>query len=441
VHEILTDVDDLRGCDRSIAVREIRQVLDKVREEIQAGRTVEQQEITTRVQGALIGLEKSSLRAVINATGVILHTNLGRAPLAPFKMITGYSNLEYDLDSGRRGCRDIHIAGLLQDLLGRPGIAVNNNASAIYLVLNELSLGREVIISRGELVEIGDGFRIPEIMTASGARLVEVGTTNRTRIEDYRKAVSDRTSLLLRVHPSNFQIRGFTSRPDLKELVALGKERGIPVYEDLGSGCLINLKAFSIKEPLVQDSLSQGVNLVSFSGDKLLGGPQAGLVVGDPDLVRRVRRNAMFRAFRLDKIIYQALETTLRNLLINPLERIPILRMVSQSSEVLLHRAESLAKSLTEFKAAVKSGESYIGGGSTPAQSLPTWLVLISCRDAGAVQGRLRRGQPPVIARIEQEQLVLDIRTVFPDEEDRLSTAIVAAVKGDLVPEVIAQFN
>ena len=237
--------------------------------------------IEKRVERNLAKLEAPSLRRVINATGVVLHTNLGRAPLAPFEPLFGYSNLEYDLAAGRRGKRDVHASELIERLTGAPGIAVNNNAAAIYLALNELAAGFEVVVSRGELIEIGDGFRIPEIMQRSGAVLREVGTTNRTHIDDYREAINERTRLLLRVHPSNFRIEGFTARPELRELAALGKERGVPLYEDLGSGCVADLRAFGVEEPLVADSIRAGVNLVSFSGDKLLGGPQAGILAGD----------------------------------------------------------------------------------------------------------------------------------------------------------------
>src|SRR5258708_22674141 len=253
---------------RALIVGEVRRVLASVRAEIRAGRASSHDSIESRVEQNLARLEAPSLRRVINATGVVLHTNLGRAPLPRFDAIFGYSNLEYDLAKGRRGKRDVHISELLERLTGAPGIAVNNNAAAIYLALNELAAGYEVVVSRGELIEIGDGFRIPDIMQRSGAILREVGTTNRTRIEDYRDAIGERTRLLLRVHPSNFRIEGFTARPDLRELAALGKQAGIPVYEDLGSGCVVDLKRFGIDEPLVSESLAAGASVLSFSGDK-----------------------------------------------------------------------------------------------------------------------------------------------------------------------------
>src|SRR6202453_240671 len=405
-------------------VEEVRRVLEKTREEIRAGRTVNPVPIEKRVERNLAKLEAPSLRRVINATGVVLHTNLGRAPLAPFVPLFGYSNLEYDLAAGRRGKRDVHASELIERLTGAPGIAVNNNAAAIYLALNELAAGFEVVVSRGELIEIGDGFRIPEIMQSSGAILREVGTTNRTHIDDYREAIHERTRLLLRVHPSNFRMEGFTARPALGELVALAKERGVPLYEDLGSGCVVDLRAFGVEEPLVADSIRAGVNLVSFSGDKLLGGPQAGILAGDADLVARLRRNPMFRALRLDKLIYQALETTLRNLVLERWDQIPALRMISQSREDLRVRSERMLSRLDGLRASVAEGSSVIGGGSTPGQPLQTWLIAIDCADVAEAERRCRMGDPPVVARIEDGRLVLDLRTVFEEEEAALVEAI-----------------
>lgn len=365
-----------------------------------------------------------SLRPVINATGVVLHTNLGRAPLGEQPPIAGYSNLEYDLDSGKRGKRDVHVGRLLQHLFGCAGIAVNNNAAAIYLALNELAAGYEVVVSRGELIEIGDGFRIPDIMSSSGAILRDVGTTNRTHIDDYRQAITDRTRILLRVHPSNFRISGFTSRPSLKELAALGKETGVPVYEDLGSGCLIDLRNFGIDEPRIADSFGDGADLVSFSGDKLLGGPQAGILVGKPELVTRLRRNPMFRALRVDKTIYQVLENTLRNLALERWDAVPALRMIRLSADAIRARAESVLRKLNSPRARLIAGSSVIGGGSTPDQSIPTYLIAIEASDVNALERRLRGNNPPIIARIEEDRLLLDLRTVFPCEEEALVKAL-----------------
>jgi len=425
VDQVLAELSHLEGrFPRRLMVDEVRRVLEKTREEIRAGKYTNSVPTETRVERNLIELEAPSLRHVINATGVVLHTNLGRAPLAPFEPLFGYSNLEYDLAAGRRGKRDVHVSQLIERLTGAPGIAVNNNAAAIYLALNELAAGFEVVVSRGELIEIGDGFRIPEIMQSSGAILREVGTTNRTHIDDYREAIHERTRLLLRVHPSNFRMEGFTARPALGELVALAKERGVPLYEDLGSGCVTDLRAFGIKEPLVGDSLRAGVNLVSFSGDKLLGGPQAGILAGDAELVARLRRNPMFRALRLDKLIYQALETTLRNLVLERWDQIPALRMIGQSSEQLRARAEHFVQRLDGVRASVVEGSSVIGGGSTPGQPLPSWLIAIDYPDVVQAEKRCRLSDPPVVARIEEGRLLIDLRTVFAHEEDHLARTL-----------------
>jgi L-seryl-tRNA(Ser) seleniumtransferase len=422
VHEVLARLSAVAyPFPRAILVREIRRALDAARAEILAGRP-QGAAIEARVADALNRLRQPSLRRVINATGVVLHTNLGRAPLGETTVPRGYSNLEYDLATGRRGNRDVHAAELLQRLTGAPGIAVNNNAAAIFLALNELASGGEAIVSRGELIEIGDGFRIPEIMSRSGAALREVGTTNRTAIDDFRDAITDRTRVLMRVHPSNFRISGFTSRPELHELVALGRERGIPVYEDLGSGCVVDLRAFGIDEPLVSEALETGVDLVSFSGDKLLGGPQAGILSGRAEVVARLRRNPLFRALRLDKIIYQALSDTLRHLLLERWDCVPALAMIRQSADGIRARAEAMAAHLPG--ADVVEGSSVIGGGATPEQSIPTWVIAIACKDVVEAERRLRAGDPPVVARIEDGRLVLDLRTVFEEEESELRRAL-----------------
>lgn len=404
-----------------LLVGEIRKALAAAREALKTGATPVS--IPEIVRTSLAAWRNPSQRHVINATGVVLHTNLGRAPLTPVEPIRGYSNLEYDLTAGRRGKRDIHIAPLLEAILGRPAITVNNGAAALFLVLNELAAGAEAVVSRGELIEIGDGFRIPEIMQRSGAILREVGATNRTHIDDYRAAVNERTRVILRVHPSNFRITGFTARPDLRELVALGRERGVPVHEDLGSGCLVDLRPYGIDEPLAQASLAAGVNLVSFSGDKLLGGPQAGIVAGDADLVARMRRNPLFRALRQDKTSHRALEATLRHILLGEYDCIPALRMIRAGADEILRRAESLAARIaTDVR--IRQGESVIGGGATPEQSLPTWLIVIENREAVAEERRLRLNDPPIVARIEHDRVVLDLRTVFPEEEEALVQAL-----------------
>jgi L-seryl-tRNA(Ser) seleniumtransferase len=430
VDQVLAALGHLEGrFPRKLMVEEVRRVLDQAREEIRAGKRDNSIAIESRVERNLARLETPSLRRVINATGVVLHTNLGRAPLAPFEPLFGYSNLEYDLAAGRRGKRDVHASELIERLTGAAGIAVNNNAAAIYLALNELAAGFEVVVSRGELIEIGDGFRIPEIMQRSGAILREVGTTNRTNIGDYREAINERTRLLLRVHPSNFRIEGFTARPALSELAGLAKECSIPLYEDLGSGCVADLRQFGVEEPLVADSIRAGVNLVSFSGDKLLGGPQAGILAGDAGLVARLRRNPMFRALRLDKLIYQALETTLRHLVLERWDRIPALRMIAQSGDELRARSARMLGHLEGLHAKTIEGSSVIGGGSTPGQPLPSWVIAIDCRDVVEAEKRCRLGDPPVVARIEDGRLLIDLRTVFADQEEELARALRAATK------------
>jgi L-seryl-tRNA(Ser) seleniumtransferase len=429
VHEVLARLSPFAArFPRALVVEETRRAVERMRAEILAGRA-SGPPAEARVERALAALETPSLGHVINATGVVLHTNLGRAPLGAMAAIPGYSNLEYDLASGRRGRRDAHCAELLERLLGAPGIAVNNNAAAVLLAVNELAAGGEAIVSRGELIEIGDGFRIPEIMTRSGAVMREVGTTNRTRIEDYRAAVSGRTRLLLRVHPSNFRMEGFTARPELRELAALGRELGIPVYEDLGSGCIADLRPFGIEEPLVRDSLAAGADLVSFSGDKLLGGPQAGILAGTPEIVARLRRNPLYRALRLDKLVYQALERTLRALLLERWDEIPALAMIRQSAAQIRARAESLLARVPALRAESVEGQSLIGGGATPEQSIPTWLISIECANVVEWERRLRAYNPPVIARIQDDRLVLDLRTVFPEEESELAAALGALTR------------
>jgi L-seryl-tRNA(Ser) seleniumtransferase len=402
-------------------VAEIRRALEAMRDAVRDGQAPFLP-VEAVVEAALADWKKPSLRHVINATGVVLHTNLGRAPSVPFAAAAGYSNLEYDLAAGRRGKRDVHTGRLLEAILGRPAVIVNNNAAALLLTLNELSMGGEAIVSRGELIEIGDGFLIPEIMKRSLCELREVGTTNRTTIADYADAITDRTRVLLRVHPSNFHISGFTARPSLEELVALGRERNIPVYEDLGSGCLVDLAAAGVYEPLASHSLAAGVNLISFSGDKLLGGPQAGIIAGDAGLVARIRRNPLYRALRQDKLFYQAMETTLRYILLEDYDQIPALRMIRMTKEEIRGRAERLV-TLTGKSLVVEDGESIIGGGSTPDLKLPTALLIAQCDNAAREERRLRGLPTPILARIERDRLALDLRTVFPEEEELLAVA------------------
>ena len=385
--------------------------------------------------GQLRAQFRGSLRPAINATGVIIHTNLGRAPLAApaiarlARIASGYSNLEYDVARGARGSRTVHADELLTRLTGaEAAVVVNNNAAATMLILAGLAYGREVIISRGELVEIGGGFRVPDVMAQSGAVLREIGTTNRTRIADYRAAIGPRTALVLRVHPSNFRIQGFTERPALEDLVTAAHAAGIPLVEDLGSGCLIE----SIEaEPTVQRSIAAGVDVVCFSGDKLLGGPQAGIIVGKKVFVDVLRRHPLMRALRVDKLTLAALEGTLLEYLAGRADRtVPVVRMIHTDAETIESRAQQVAERLVSAGWAVSlvSGSSAIGGGSAPGVELPTILLAISRgnRSADQLDKELRTLETPVIARIEDDRLVLDLRTVDPADDERLTELLLA---------------
>lgn len=392
----------------------VRDVLEHVRE-----LELPFEEIEPEIARRVARLTAPSLKRVVNATGVVLHTNLGRAPLRPFAPVAGYSNLEYDLASGKRGKRDEHFAPLLTELLGVAAIAVNNNAAATFLVLKALAEGGEVVVSRGELVEIGDGFRIPDIMEQSGAKLKEVGATNRTHLDDYERAINPATRMLMRVHPSNFQQSGFVGKPSLQELAALAAQNRLPFYEDLGSGCLLDLKPYGVDEPLVADSLQAGVNLVSFSCDKLLGGPQAGIIAGDGELVAKIRRHPLYRALRLDKLAVQALSDSLRALAIGDFQSLPGLRMLMLKPAEIEARAKALA---AKVKGTVIAGESVLGGGSTPDQSVPTFLVVLP-GPARKIEKQLRASNPPVVARIEKDQVLIDLRTVFPEDDDHIAAS------------------
>ena len=442
--------------DRSLVVEVARTVLDDLRARITGqiatallaeispvacDRSALEERITTLVEQILA----RSLLPVINATGVIPHTNLGRAPLPESvveefrRAATQYSNLEYDLEAGARGKRDVHTAELLTRLTGaEAAVVVNNCAAAVLVTLAALARGGEVIVSRGELIEIGDGFRIPEIMEQSGAVLREVGTTNRTRLADYENAINEKTRLLLRVHPSNFKVTGFTDKPSLDELVALGQRMQIPLVEDLGSGCLVNLAEQGISEPTVRQSAEAGVGIVTFSGDKLLGGPQAGIIVGKKDLIVRVRRHPLFRALRVDKLTVAALEATLGAYLRAAWDEIPVMRMIRMTPQELKRRAENFIRELRpelplgEVEIEVVDGASLAGGGSTPTQSLPTKVIRIASirYSAAKLEQRLRRAPAgiSVIARVEDDRLILDLRTVFPEQEPLLAKTLAAAL-------------
>jgi len=438
-----------------------RAVLATLRQEIAAGRldanSVDlalaglEDAVTRRVRQAL----QRSLRSVINATGVILHTNLGRAPLAASalehirQIASSYSNLEFDIETGERGKRDVHVDRLFHKLLDQHGgttapggpaerssaavtistIVVNNNAAAVLLALNTLAENGEVIVSRGELVEIGGSFRIPDVMSKSNAILREVGTTNRTRIADYEKAINEQTRLLLRVHRSNFQITGFTEQPQLEELVSLARQRNIPLLEDLGSGALFDLRSVGVNgEPSVLDSLRQDVDVVAYSGDKLLGGPQAGMLSGRSDLIARMRSNSLFRALRVDKLTYAALEATLLAYVKGDHDAIPALRVMRLSKEEIGTRAQALARKIKSswLSIEVLDGESVIGGGAAPSAILPTELLAMTFEgwSADELSARLRASDPPVIARVEEGRVLLDLRTVFPEQDEALVQAI-----------------
>ncbi|MBZ5572878.1 MAG: L-seryl-tRNA(Sec) selenium transferase [Acidobacteriia bacterium] len=454
------EVAALASQEGQIAVTDAaRAVLASLREEIASGRID-----AAGVDIALTGLDAAverrvqqsltySLRAVINATGVILHTNLGRAPLADSALehacavARAYSNLEFDAQSGERGRRDVHVERLFRRLLNheafaaegaratRPEVStivVNNNAAAVLLALNTLAEGGEVIVSRGELVEIGGSFRIPDVMAKSNAVLREVGTTNRTRVSDYERAITEKTRLLLRVHRSNFQIAGFTEQPRLDELVSLSRKRNIPLMEDLGSGALIDLRSVGVGgEPTVLDSLRAGVDVVTYSGDKLLGGPQAGLLSGRSDLIARMRSNSLFRALRVDKLTYAALEATLMAYVKGDHDSIPTWRMMRLSKVEIGRRAEAVAERVPSSKLTVEviDGESVIGGGAAPSAVLPTRLLAVTCEGlrADELARRLRTSDPPVIARVEEGRVLLDLRTVFPEQDDTIIRTLRAA--------------
>ena len=433
-----------------VAVTEAaREVIGKLRQEIASGsldNSALELAVGRLAPAVEVRLRQSlapSLRPVINATGVILHTNLGRAPLAQaaldrIREVAGvYSNLEFDIASGERGKRDVHVERLTARLLNQEGLSgiatvvVNNNAAAVLLSLNTLAEGGEVIVSRGELVEIGGSFRIPDVMGKSGAVLREVGTTNRTRLSDYEKAINEHTRLLLRVHRSNFQIVGFTEQPALEDLVALALKHKLPVLEDLGSGAMIDLRSIGGSgEPSVWDSLRAGVDVVTYSGDKLLGGPQAGLISGHRETVARIRSNPLFRALRVDKLIYAALEATLLAYLRQDHNAIPALRMLRLSVEEIRRRAQGISDTLRanapRMEVEMIEGASVIGGGGAPAATSRTVLLAVTCDPlrAVALASHLRALQPPIVARVEQGKVLLDLRTVFPEQDAIIADAL-----------------
>ncbi len=421
-----------------------RAEIDLLREEIRRGAAPPDRPpldlLVGRAAARLARELAPSLLPVINASGVIIQTNLGRAPLsaaalaAMARVGAGYSNLEYDLEAGERGSRSVHLEALLRRLTGaEAAMAVNNNAAAIYLALSALALGREVIVSRGQAVEIGGGFRIPDVLRQSGAELVEVGTTNRTYARDYAAAIGERTALLLRVHTSNFRLMGFVHETGMADLADLGRARGVPVLDDLGSGTLLDTAPYGLAaEPTVQESVAAGADLVTFSGDKLLGGPQAGLIVGRRELVERLKRHPLARALRVDKTTIAGMEATLLSYLRGrAADEIPIWRMIAAPLDGLRARAEALLGrlSLAGAAAAVADCASAVGGGSLPGETLPSAGVSIATDSAG-LSRRLRLGDPHVVARLVDGQLTFDMRSVLPEQDEALAEAILAALRG-----------
>lgn len=440
--------------------RRVRQSLDEVVASLRADLIAGRADVDTREAATALLLDhletrlredRSTLRRVVNATGVVIHTNLGRAPLSSDAIVamqavaTGYSTLEFALASGQRGSRHAHLEAALREATGaEAGVATNNTAAGLTLALAAVAVGREVVISRGELVEIGGGFRVPDILRGSGALLREVGTTNRTRVADYAAAISERTAAILRVHPSNFRIEGFTERPEVSDLAALARRFGVPLIEDQGSGWLgldlFDADAFPpaarrllAQEPAVRDSVRAGVDLVAFSGDKLLGGPQAGLVVGREDLVARLRQHPMMRAVRVDKLRYAALDATIRAFTDGrAVSTVPVMRMLAVTDDTLAERATRLVAQLRArgVSCATAPGHSTVGGGSLPGASLQTTLVRLEGGAPDQRLARLRGGTPPVIARIAEDAVCLDLRTVDEADEPALIDAVVDVLSG-----------
>jgi L-seryl-tRNA(Ser) seleniumtransferase len=432
---------------RSLILRAINQILDEIRKDLGEGQKIKEaselkiETVTAMVVERVGLLAQSSLRQVINATGVVVHTNLGRSILAEkvlqrFNPVSGgYSNLEYDLDQGKRGSRYTHVEGILKELTSAEGVmVVNNNAGAVLLALETLARDREVVISRGQLVEIGGSFRIPDVMRKSGAIMVEVGTTNKTHLQDYEEVIGPDTALLLSVHKSNFHIIGFTQDVDASELVKLGNRYGIPVMVDLGSGCLVDFSKYGLdKEPTVQEVLEQGVDLVTFSGDKLLGGPQAGIILGQKDLIESIKRNPLTRALRIDKLTLMALEETL-NIYRDEnkaLKEIPTLRMICQPYKTLKTKAQRLAKmigklSTPHFSLDQVDGISRTGGGAFPLLELPTRHLCLTPKGWSThhIEKWLRSYNPPIIARVERDLVLLDLRTIQEEELQTVAQAI-----------------
>ncbi len=435
---------------RGFVVSEIQKLLQETRDALRVGTddaesTLDPESLDAALEERFRTRLRPALRPVINATGVILHTNLGRAPLSAaardrLSSISGqYTNLEYDLGSGNRSQRGRLLEPMISGILGcESSVVVNNNAAAVFLILNTLAAGREVIVSRGELIEIGGSFRLPDILARSGAVLREVGTTNKTRIQDYENAINPGTALLFRAHPSNYRIRGFTQRPGLEELAALARSRNLPLVEDIGSGCLVDLSRFGLREePVAQESLNAGADLISFSGDKLLGGPQSGIIAGAEKFVSAIRRNPLMRVCRVEKLIYGALEATLQSYSTGrAFEDVPVLRMISTTLQEIQTRSRRFvrkvgAKLAGGVTVTLIKGESVVGGGSFPDCGLPTTVVAIESARLGpsAIEEQLRAQDPPIVARLEENRTLIDLRTVLPEQEPDLLRGLVNALR------------
>lgn len=398
----------------------------------------------TRLADALARVERRLFQPVINATGVVLHTNLGRAPLgeasieAVVRASQGYTNLEYDLERGQRGSRHVHGEELLVELTGaEAAMVVNNNAAAVLLVLSALASGKEVVLSRGELIEIGGAFRIPDVLAQSGCRLIEVGTTNRTHIRDYEAALGPDTAAILKVHPSNYRVVGFTRSASVKELAPLARSHGVLLIEDLGSGVLLRTEKYGLKhEPTVQESLASGADIVTCSGDKLFGGPQAGIILGRKDLVDRCRNHPLARALRVDKMTLAAMQATLMEYAKGTPENVPIWRMMGTPLEDLRNRAERLVARVQSESAGsypiqaieARKTEAAVGGGSLPEETLPTWAVALTCGSPQRLATLLRQHTPAIVGRIESDSLLIDLRTIQPDEDDVVAQALISRV-------------
>ena len=430
-----------RKVGRAVVIDAVRASLDAARADIRAGRAAPMpalllDAITERIEQII----RPTLKRVINATGVILHTNLGRAPLAQDALAaiqdaaSSYSNLEYDLGAGERGSRYVHAEELLKKLTGaEAALVVNNNAAAVMFILRAFAEKQEVIVSRGQLVEIGGGFRVPDVLSQSGARMVEVGTTNRTRVADFENAITENTGVLLRVHPSNFRVIGFTEEVSLQEMSALGRKHNLPVVDDLGSGALLDTAAFGLAhEPMPQESLQAGADLVAFSGDKLLGGPQAGIIVGKQELVAKLKKHPLARALRVDKLTLAALQATLLHYLKNQAaQKIPVWQMISAKTDGLEKRAREWSERWKKFglDAQVIETLSTVGGGSLPGETLPTRAVALAVASPDTFLAKLRANYPPIIARIENNRVIIDPRTILPHDENPLLEGVERATR------------